>query len=198
MRSSAPRAGTLDASLTPSTCFIGIRMPKSNFTTPAQELTVEFARENISYDPLTGELHWLKPGVRRLMDRPVGSVHTSGYVRLRVLGKVQYAHRLAWLLSYGAWPQRDIDHINGVRSDNRLANLRDVSRTANCENQRCAPSSNRSTGVLGVCWHPGAKKFMASIGVSRKKLYLGLFPTAEEAHQAYLQAKRRLHPGCTL
>ena len=119
---------------------------------------------------------------------------------IRVGGARHYAHRLAWLFATGEWPKETIDHINGDRGDNRIANLRDVPRRINCENQRKARSVNR-VGLLGVSRATGnrpGKPYTAFIGVRGKSVGLGYFPTAELAHEAYLAAKRRLHEGCSI
>lgn len=169
-------------------------MPKPKYIPP----TVELARENLAHDPVTGEFRWRKPSRNRPMDRVPGYRRHDGYWIIALGGRQHYAHRLAWLLAYGVWPTNQIDHINGVRDDNRLANLRDVPRAYNQQNLHRAEKDNRSTGVLGVKKEHRNDTYYARIGVSGKQRHLGTFPTAEEAHQAYLQAKRRLHPGCTL
>lgn len=88
-----------------------------------------------------------------------------------------------------------MDHINGNRSDNRWANLRDVTHSVNLQNQR-RPKSDNKCGFLGVHAHPSG--FRAYIGVNKVRLDLGVYATAHKAHQVYLSAKRRLHEGCTI
>jgi hypothetical protein len=99
----------------------------------------------------------------------------------------------------GAWPLFEIDHRNGIGTDNRWKNLRDGTRSFNIQNQRRARSDNK-TGFLGV--HRSGKKerkgFVAKIQLDGKQRYLGVFSTAEAAHAAYLAAKRRIHPGCVI
>lgn len=112
-------------------------------------------------------------------------------------GRLYYNHRLVWLIVYGRWPMNEIDHTNGDKVDNRLTNLRDATSTSNKENLRGARSNNRS-GFLGVCWVAKNKKFQASIQVGGKAIHIGLYTTAEEAYQAYLETKRQLHAGNTL
>ena len=118
-----------------------------------------------------------------------------GYVEVHV-GRAKYsAHRIAWLFFHGTAPDGDIDHINGVRSDNRICNLRCVSRRVNLENQH-RPHRGSTTGFLGVSL--SGNRFQAKICSNYKYIYLGTYLTAEEAHLAYLEAKRRLHTGCTI
>lgn len=109
-----------------------------------------------------------------------------------------FAHRLAWLIYYGTWPKDQIDHIDGDRSNNRIANLREATHDENCENQHRAQSDNYTTGLLGASFDKRKRVFRASIMVKKVVYRLGTFKTAEEAHQAYLAAKRQLHAFNTL
>ena len=161
-------------------------------TAPIVELRSVFA-----YSPLTGE-------IRRndLPSRPncLATTKESAHrLRLSVNYKKKaiLAHRLAWALHTGSWPNGEIDHINGDESDNRLVNLRDTSKSVNQQNKRNPRSDNKS-GFMGVCWHKGAGKWRAQITVNGKVIYLGLYETTEAAHAAYLRAKRELHQGCTI
>jgi hypothetical protein len=126
---------------------------------------------------------------------PVGSVNADGYVHVYFRGKYHKAHRLVWLHVTGEWPTTELDHINGDRSDNRFENLRPVTRECNMQNQRRARSDNAAQ-VLGV--HRKCRRYQARIGVDGKNIHLGTFDTAEEAHAAYVAAKRVLHVGGTL
>ncbi|MBP8289312.1 MAG: HNH endonuclease [Chromatiaceae bacterium] len=175
-------------------------MPKIKSTTPAPELTAERARALLSYNPLTGELHWLKSGTGRKPNLLAGGKHPDGYTQTSIDNRKHLNHRIAWLIAYGDWPSRELDHINGVKNDNRLANLREVSRTTNCENQLRARADNMSCGLLGVYAKKGVTRVrnLAYIQVNGKRVHLGSFATPEEAHQVYLAAKRRLHAGNTL
>jgi hypothetical protein len=109
-----------------------------------------------------------------------------------VLGRIYLAHRLAWMYVYGRWPAKglDIDHINGNRQDNRIANLREVTRGQNMQNQRRA-SSRSTTGLLGVLRK--SRRFAAHITADGRTHCLGTFDTPEEAHRVYMDAKSRLH-----
>jgi hypothetical protein len=160
------------------------------------ELTAQRLRELLHYDPETGLFTRLVVTCNKVKIGDVaGSLHYSGCLNIRVEGKIYQAHRLAWLYMTGAWPTSDIDHMNGRRADNRFCNLRDVERVVNNENQRSAKRSNK-TGLLGA--NPWQGRFMSQIQVRGKKIYLGMFDTAEEAHAAYLKAKRIHHEGNTL
>lgn len=161
------------------------------------ELTAERARELFEYEPLTGVLTRRTRKGTGKAGAVVGCKNSEGYMVTSVDGRLYYNHRLVWLIVYGRWPMNEIDHTNGDKVDNRLTNLRDATSTSNKENLRGARSNNRS-GFLGVCWVAKNKKFQASIQVGGKAIHIGLYTTAEEAYQAYLETKRQLHAGNTL
>lgn len=150
--------------------------------------------ELLHYEPSTGVFTWL---VRRGRAKAgtAGSKHAEGYIEIGVDGYGYLAHRLAWLYMTASWPAHDVDHINGVRSDNRFSKLRDVVRQVNLQNMQ-GPKPSNKTGVLGVVKKRGL--FVASIRSKGKRLFLGSFHTAEAAGSAYLLAKRSLHEGCTI
>lgn len=123
------------------------------------------------------------------------SFDKKGYVVVGINGCRYFAHRLAWLYMVGAWPEHMIDHINGVKSDNRFVNLRDVSGFINQQNKHGATNSN-ALGILGVC--RVKNRFHSAIWVEGKSKRLGSYKTVEEAQEAYLLAKRALHAGCVI
>jgi len=148
-------------------------------------------KEFLNYNPESGILTWIKDrGHRKIGD--VCACHDKhGYIVIRFKGKLYKAHRLAWLLHYGNFPVNHLDHINGVRDDNRITNLRDATDQQNQRN-RTKCQVNSKTQTLGVRKHHN--KFVAQIGgVEGKTKYLGCFPTIEQAHQAYLEAKKVYH-----
>lgn len=154
-------------------------------------------RELLDYDPQTGLFTrrvW-RGGTSRPGSVAGGSHGKTGYRQISVDGRLYFAHRLAWFYVHGVWPNGQIDHINGTRSDNRIDNLRDVQSRINTENQR-RPRRDNSLGLLGV--HKFRKSFIAQLQAKGRMIYLGSFKTAEEASAAYLAAKRALHEGCTL
>ena len=158
------------------------------------DLTALRLRELFSYNPNDGVFTRL---TQRGPTKP-GPVHpcpdSHGYGLLRVDYRLYRTHRLAWLHSHGEWPTGDIDHIDGDRANNKLSNLRDVTRGENCQNLRAAQSHSQ-LGQLGVSAISNSKKYRARIAVNGQVTHLGCFNTVGEAHDAYLKAKRELHPA---
>jgi hypothetical protein len=162
------------------------------------DLTVSRLQEFVSYDPNTGFFTRVVGNNRNTHAGDVaGTVHRTGYVYLMIDRKTYAAHRLAWFYMFGAWPANDIDHINGNKSDNRLANLRDLPTKLNCQNERSARKNN-PTGLMGVQFRKGRQKWTATVRVEGKSYRLGSFSTAEEAHAAYIDGKRALHIASTV
>lgn len=157
-------------------------------------------RENFNYDPLRGLFTWRRRVARCVQIGSVaGTLHKRiGYVYLAVTldGKTRsfFAHRVAWLLATNEWPSGVIDHINGVKSDNRIENLRDTSQAVNAQNVRRAFASNKSSGLLGAHYHSAKGLWAAEISINGKNKHLGYFASAEEAHKAYLASKAIHHP----
>lgn len=152
--------------------------------------------QRLAFDANTGRFSWrVAPAKRFKVGQIAGSINQGGYVVIRCMGALYHAHRLAWLFERGQWPAGDIDHINGDRSDNRTANLRDVTRSVNQQNLKRARKDN-GTGLLGV--KRARKGFEARINVDGSYLHIGTFDTAAAAHAAYIAAKRQHHQGNTL
>lgn len=108
----------------------------------------------------------------------------KGYLRTKVFGKLEQVHRLVWLCAYGEWPENQLDHINRIRHDNRIFNLREVTASQNQQNIT-KPCCNTS-GHLGVSWIKSRKKWMAGIKVQGKSINLGSF---DEVHSAVAARK---------
>lgn len=154
-------------------------------------LTAERLRSLMHYDPETGAFERIKPLQGNAAGPLNGYVDVFGYVILKVDYKNRKAHRLAWLYVHGEWPLGVIDHINGVKTDNRIANLRDATYAINSQNVLASPKNNR-LGLRGVTSRHGGK-YAASIMAQGVRHHLGLFTTPEAAASAYLAAKKRLH-----
>jgi hypothetical protein len=160
-------------------------------------ITMERLRTLLRYEAETGKFYWLvnRPGGCAKAGTQAGSIEVQGYVVITLLGRRCKAHRLAWFYVHGEWPTEHLDHINGDRTDNRICNLRMVSNAVNMQNLKRARSDNR-LNLLGVTAQKN--RFRARIQVDGKLKQIGSFLTAEEAHDAYLIAKRQLHEGCTI
>ena len=150
--------------------------------------SVSRLREILEYDHETGHLTWKRrdkaaPGWngRYAGKAAFTSDSGSGYRVGAADGRKLYAHRVAWAIHYGEWPDI-IDHINGDRSDNRLANIRNVCATENARN--CSLKKNNQSGFHGVTWSRQFQKWRATITVNRKSIHIGLFDTSSEAMAA--------------
>lgn len=138
-----------------------------------QILTQEKLRQLLDYDADTGVLTWRRTGKR------AGTQHRLGYRNIMMAGRTYAEHRVAWCWTHGRWPTHDLDHINRVRHDNRLCNLRETTRAENCQNQPVR-KTNRS-GVTGVYYHTVASKWVATINIAKKQVHLGVFDTVDAA-----------------
>ena len=148
-------------------------------------ITFEEAKELFTYDRETGIIKWRKRtrGQRANLVAGYTMSNGCGYTQINIKGKLHYAHRVAMLLAYGFYVDGlEVDHINHIRDDNRLANLRFVTRTDNSRNK--SRNSNSTTGVTGVYYRKGRRKYEAQIIVDGMNIYLGEFFTLEEAAKA--------------
>ena len=155
-----------------------------------KELSQSRLRSLLHYDPSTGVFTWKVAPTKSVKPGSVaGSKHGDGYIQMKVATKSCMAHRLAWFYIYGVWPREQIDHINGDRADNRLCNLREATNAENSQNIKAR--TNNTTGYLGVTLYKS--KYKAQIKVEGTNVHLGYYATPEQAHQAYLAAKAKLH-----
>lgn len=164
------------------------------------DITAPLLREILSYNPDTGNFTWkISPTPNVAAGTSAGSVEPNGYIRIRIFGRGYGAHRLAFLHVNGAWPSYLVDHIDGNQANNAISNLRDATASVNQQNRRVASAANKSNGLLGVSRaHTKRTRWIAKIRVNKKAIHLGYFDTPEEAHAAYITAKRALHEGCTI
>lgn len=153
----------------------------------------------LSYNPGTGVFTRIKACRGHAVGELVGSFTDQGYWRICVLGRTYMAHRLAWFYVFGMWPVGDVDHIDHDICNNRIANLRDISHAHNVQHQITA-NARTQTGKLGVTFCPDKKRkrYKAQVTINQRAKCIGYYLTAEEAHEAYVLAKRAVHPYTTL
>jgi hypothetical protein len=152
-----------------------------------------FAR--VHYEPSTGIFTWAVSARGISAGKVAGSISIHGY-RLIKLGRKPFrAGRLAWFLTHGEWPSGEIDHINGNKLDDRIANLRVVDRAGNSQNKGGAQKNNKSCGLLGVTWNKQHRRWQSKIMANGIRYHVGYFNDPHEASAAYMEAKSRLHIG---
>lgn len=155
------------------------------------EITCEEVRRRFKYDRKLGVL------VRRFNSgKAKAGTHSTakdrdGYLVVGINKKLYRAHRVVWLYVYGKWPDADIDHINGIKHDNRISNLRDITRSRNKQNQKA--QKNNKCGFKGVWLHKQTGRWCATICHLGKKIHIGSFETIQEAAQAYAEKAAELH-----
>lgn len=170
------------------------RTPVQRKPKQVHKLTHEALRALVHYDPESGVFTWLDASSSgRVLGERAGGVARFGYRKIALMGRQYFEHRVAWFYVHGEWPEDVIDHINGVPDDNRLANLRAANAEINAQNRRRARSDSQ-VGLMGVL-ALGVGKWVARISAGGKTKHLGTFRDPAAAHAAYLQAKRRVHPG---
>lgn len=170
---------------------------------PRNDLTADYVRSILNYDHENGIL-WHKP-------RPIRPDHArhdkiwneryatpklrrsrkGSYLHIKIDGVLYRSHRIAWLYYYGVWPTTLIDHENGVRDDIRIKNLREATFSNNTMNS--TKRSDNASGFKGVDYMAKKGLWRARVGISGKNIFLGLFQTPEDAHEAYKAASRELH-----
>ncbi|WP_082456457.1 HNH endonuclease signature motif containing protein [Novosphingobium sp. Leaf2] len=174
--------------------------------TKAQLPSIEYLRQRLSYNPVTGDMVWreaypsdfkqdwvCRDWNRRWAGGKAGSDNGRGYLVLGIAGFNLRVHRVAWAMYTGSWPEHSIDHINGNKNDNRISNLRDVPHEMNTRN---SPISRRNTtGRVGVQQLRDA--WRVEIGSGTNKIYLGKFTTFADAVTARRTAEEKLgyHPN---
>lgn len=156
--------------------------------------------EILSYNKQTGEFTWKQRSVNRIQDKAwnkrhagklTGYTRKNGYKVINILYKEYPCSRLAWFYVYGKWPNGEIDHINGLRHDDRIINLREANRSENAINRGL--QSNNSTGFKGVWKRKNSNSWVAEIAKKGKRVKLGSFKSPEAAYEAYIKAAREIH-----
>ena len=154
------------------------------------EIAQELLKEHFEY--CDGHLWWIKSTSNRVkVGQRFGSYDRDGYILGGLRGKKYLEHRLIWLYHYGKWPKECIDHINGIKDDNRIENLREATRQQNSFNRKSGRGS--SSQYKGVCWCKLSKKWKAQYWYNGKRCHVGLYETEEVAAEAYRETTKNLH-----
>ena len=147
--------------------------------------------EYLQYNPETGIITWIKkPSYKVQIGNIAGNLHSLGYLQMGFKGKYYKAHRLAWFLYYGSWPTNHIDHINGIKTDNRISNLRDVTRSENLLNCK----GHREKTVKYYTYNKTKQVWIVQKRIEGKRTHLGCFDSEEKARQ-FIQSNIHLFPG---
>ena len=148
------------------------------------ELTQDYLREILDYNPIAGDFFWKVSLSSNIKAGQVAGYKTvQDYIVIKISGKKYFAHRLAWLHAHGNFPEDQIDHINHVKDDNSLKNLRACSRSENFANRK--KQQNNTSGYKGVVWDKEKRKWRARIGHGRKLFYIGRYKDIKDAAVAY-------------
>lgn len=151
------------------------------------DVTCERLRKIIDYDPTTGVFRWhVSARGHRRAGAHAGCLDHKGYRRIGIDWRIYKAHRLAWLIMHGHWPDNEIDHIDGNRDNNAIVNLRLATSQQNAANRQI--TRNNTSGFKGVVWHKGRRKWRAQIKLGGRYRHLGLYDTPELAAAAYAAA----------
>ena len=153
------------------------------------ELTAEYLRSILNYDPVSGIFtRKVRTSPRVKVGDIAGYSNGNGYLQISVQSRLYLAHRLAWLYMYGEWPEDQLDHVNRVRTDNRISNLREVTNKQNHQNK--SKRSNNTSGYPGIYWNKQRSKWQAQIKHNQKSIHLGYFSILEEALSARKAAEK--------
>jgi hypothetical protein len=160
-----------------------------------KKLTQKRLKEVLRYYPESGIFRWRATGTGRRKNKIAGYKNSRGYIRIWIDGEKHYAHRLAFLYEHGYFPENDIDHIDGNPSNNKIKNLREVSRQCNLRNT--GNRINNTSGVKGVSWDKPTNKWRAQIQANRKNKKLGRYKNFDNAVIARYKAEKELNwKGC--
>lgn len=155
-------------------------------------ISVHDLRDYLDYDKNNGLFKWKKKsGLKVRIGSVAGTLHPSGYIKIAILGKKYSAHKLAWLYVNGYYPTKVVDHINGIKSDNRISNLRECTKTQNEWNRGL--NKNNTSGVKNVSMNKEKKKWHVQIKTDGKRVYSKYFKSFEDAKLAAIEARIKFH-----
>jgi HNH endonuclease/AP2 domain len=150
-------------------------------------MNIDVLKSLLRYDPETGLIYWIAKGKGKIKKKAAGTLLHSGYLGICIGLKRWQAHRIAWALHHGDWPKDQVDHINGVKIDNRACNLREATNSQNGKNLKLSKANK--TGIAGVCWNKKHQSYRAYIKVEHKAMYLGTYKNLDDAAKARRNAE---------
>lgn len=156
------------------------------YNLPHNDLSQDYLKTLLEYNFETGIFTWIKPGNMSRVGKIAGSVAQNGYICISIGRKGYKAHRLAWLYYYGVWPKNQIDHINGIKTDNRISNLREATVRQNSQN-RLVHRSGKFPGIRLL-----GNKWQVRIWHNGSHVHLGVYANAEEAYEVYIDGLKSL------
>jgi len=183
-------------------------MSRERKTKPRESLSQKYLKEILNYDAVSGDFHWKARKPEHFID---GKFHGKeskakmwnvkfagekaggerlGYIGVSINNRIYMAHRLAWLYVYGCWPKQQLDHINRDGTDNKISNLRDVTRREN--NLNVGLDNRNTSGVSGVIFDKSRRKWSAKITINYKVTTLGRFDDMDDAIKARRKAEREM------
>jgi len=155
--------------------------------------SIDNIKEHLNYNPESGVFTWIKRDStsNAKIGSAAGSKNNKGYILISIKGVKHRAHRISWAYMTGEWPKDQIDHINGVKNDNRWSNIRLATGSQNMANR--PKGSKNTSGFKGVSWNKKSNKWRVKITKHHKEYYLGFFDDPEEGYKAYCKAAKELH-----
>ena len=168
------------------------------------KIEIKTLRDLVEYHPETGEMYWKERGreyfthdrfhkawnARNAGRRAFVTYDSHGYCQGGLFAKLYLAHRVAFALHYGRWPKKSIDHINRIKTDNRIKNLREIDHAENLRN--VGIQKGNTSGVRGVHWCKNRKRWIAQIGINNEVNYLGTFENLDGAAEARRVAEEKV------
>jgi hypothetical protein len=152
-------------------------------------MNIDALKSLLRYDPDTGLIYWIAKGGGMIKKKAAGTLLYSGYLGISIGPKRWQAHRIAWALHHGDWPKDQVDHINGVKTDNRICNLREATNAQNGKN--LGLSKANTSGFKGVCFCKQTNKWRSTIKVNFKQIDLGRFESIDQAALARKNAEQQ-------
>ena len=155
-------------------------------------ITQSELKQLLDYNPDTGIFTWKvkKIGIKFIGSK-AGTYDKDKYIQIKINQKIYRSHRLAWLYQYGIFPKFDLDHINGIKDDNRICNLREVTASQNMFNTKIKITN--TSGIKGISWCKRDKRWIAHLSINKKQTHLGSFKDLKLAKNAVIEARNKYH-----